>query len=407
MRRDADQFIDGWWDGGDTRPLVIRGVRGCGKTFSALSLAERRGIPCTYVDLGAYGADRALADTAGRVASGLRSLTGQPVPDGTLVVIDGVRGPGIGDALLELASTHRVIAVSRGLEPFGEGFADLRIRTMSFTEFLDAGGRSDLAAMLRGGRTGDAESLIPLFAEFQAVGGLPGAVGAWLSTGDEREADSAVRKVLADILDDACRRDRRVSEETVGNVMSSVPDHLSRANKKFMFSRASPGDAQRSVRTAVGMLEGIGAVLRVEMRGDAAPGAFKLFCFDTGALRVLRGAPMSMVTDPDLGGEFAKGVAENAVLLELERSGAAGSWCWRSGNKAEAELVVPLGGTDVPIQVSSGPSFYPRSLREYSRRDPSAPAVYMSPAPPEVRDGVTRVPLYAACTLRGMFGPGA
>lgn len=406
MRREADRFLDKWWDSGKTKPLVLHGVRGCGKTHTARALGERKCPGYAYADLGSYGVGPAAGDMSrGRVVSDIRTLSGSDMPDGSLVILDNadMMNGLIVSVVIALSKTHRVIAVS-GTGDVGVFCDRFRMEPMTFIEFLDAMGRSDLVTMLRCGRTEDFEELSPLFSEYMAVGGLPGAVSAWIETGDERVVDAEIRRVLGHVADEACRDVTGLRRQTVLNVLNCAAEHLARPNRKFMMSRIPQEDGRAAANTAIRALRDADALYKVNIRSDGTSSSFKLYLFDTGAARVLRGVPLTTAADPFFAGYLADGLAENAVYLELDRSEAGSIWGWRSGNKAEAQFVILGAAGDVPIQVTNRPTFYPMSLRAFVRHDPSAVPIYMSPAPPELRNGIHRVPLYGACTVPSRFG---
>lgn len=242
--------------------------------------------------------------------------------------------------------------------------------------------------------------------EFWAVGGLPAAVRSWLDTGDERSVDREVRRVM-----DSVRRDAAVSipddADITAEVLDSIPEQLSGRNRKFMFGRAVPGARSKTLMQSVGWLESQHVVGRVQITTETSgPGAdqsipnYKLYMFDTGALRVSAGIPMGMMTSDARSMQDAYGgFVENLVYLEMSKSGISDTFCWRSGNKAEVGFVFGSGTTNVPVQVSSGRMAFTRSLAEYLRRCDPGCSFFLSQSPPSVDGGIVRLPLYASGSL--------
>lgn len=247
--------------------------------------------------------------------------------------------------------------------------------------------------------------------EYWAVGGLPGAVSAWLSTGDSRMVDQEISRVLDSIREDAMLSVPGMAG-TLWSVMTSVPEQLSGRNRKFMFSRAVPGARSKTLFESIRWLESCGAVHRLHIAEDVDPAddgdsispSFKLYAFDTGALRVLAGIPLEMLLSEQRAAAVpADGLAEDFALTEMVRSGMEGMYCWRSGNRAEVAFVVGSGEHRVPMQLNIGRMAFTRSIAEFRRRHPSEKGVYLSPLAPDRETDPVRIPIYAAGHLRDIL----
>ena len=138
--------------------------------------------------------------------------------------------------------------------------------------------------------------------------------------------------------------------------------------------------------------------------GDSVTPSFKLYAFDTGALRVLAGIPLEMLLSEQRAAAVpADGLAEDFALTEMVRSGMEGMYCWRSGNRAEVAFVVGSGEHRVPMQLNIGRMAFTRSIAEFRRRHPSEKGVYLSPLAPDREADPVRIPIYAAGHLRDIL----
>lgn len=394
MKRVTCAALDSWLDSGHYGAISVTGVRGCGKTRMIRDRLDSRGVDYAYLDYEADGLTGALSGGPRKLGRMVEDLCDGTPEDFDVVVIDGIRGSArmreSADALAGLSEDVGVIAVGDVRGGFGDGIPGIEMFPLSFDEYLWAMGTT------REDAGGDGE-LGRLFFEFMAVGGFPSAVSEWRESGSEREVDRALRELTARVRDDALRELGRGGEAVIDGIMGSIPAQLSHRNKKFMYSRAVDGSRSKGLARPIDALERVGAVLRVPIATDRGAAGFKLFCSDTGMLRVLAGLPMASMSRPREGDELLKGAAENAVLTELVKSGFRDIGCWRSGNRAEAELVVD--GT-VPIQIDLSDSCYARSLREYIGRHPGSRGVYMSPSPSDGEGGIVGIPMHDA----GMLG---
>lgn len=326
MERIIESEFVKWADEGCTGPLAVSGIRGCGKTAAVKGFAWKRFGDFHYFDYERDGLRDILSGecTARIMGSRLEGLTDRKIAPGSTIIVDGINtgsaAARCGDALRLLASQYRVIAVGSAAR-FGEGFRNVCMLPMSFSEFLTASGREDLAREVESGLFAHESEISAVFPEFLAVGGLPAAVAEWTGDGGERGVDRAIRDVITSIYEDAARECGEACGRCVPDIMMSIPEQLSRGNKKFMYAKAVEGARGKDLLRPLEVLENMGAVHRVPIHGDDRECGFKLYCADTGMLRVLFGMPMEMTGRMRTGDEFSKGVMENAVLLELVKAG--------------------------------------------------------------------------------------
>ncbi len=413
MKRDAESRLVEWVENGSERPLVVTGVRGCGKTYMVRSVLNSVSKDHIYLDYDRDGLEHVLRDgiNVRSILSRLKDRAERPVVD-SIVVIDGIHYSGqiarSFTALVKLAERCRLIVISTIPVPFRNRFEEIRMYPMSFPEFLEAMGSIGLSDDVRKGDFTTSPDTDCLFSEFMAIGGLPAAVSTWLATKDVDEVDRLIRLVMGDILEDATESIGSSVSKELNALLCSIPEQLARPNKKFMFSKVATNARARNVGRPLEVLEGSGAVIRVPLQEgrndtDSNLSSFKLYYADSGILRVAYGMPVGMATRMGSGNEFVKGMCENTVLTEVFKSGYTDVFAWRSGNKAEAELVVSTEHGEVPIQIDDSDSIYVRSLTEFSRqRDPVA-MVHMSHRGPGYTDGVYHIPLYGGCAIPSLL----
>lgn len=408
MRREIEDVLTVWRDRGPSAPMVIEGVRGCGKTHTVRRFASAS-ADSVYFDVRSDGLEHIFSEGHHhRVLSELGAIGGTRIDDGTLIVLDGIQGiPGIDGFLEGMRRIHpKVLCTCTGTYP-----GAVRMEPMSFREYLRASGMDSLAtALARDPLSEEVRSnhgkLSSMMREFWAVGGLPAAVREWMDSGDERSVDREIRRVM-----DSIRRDSAVSipddSDAASDVLGSIPEQLSGRNRKFMFGRAVPGARSRTLMRAVDWLESQCVVGRVQItteasgpKGEQSPPNYKLYMFDTGVLRVASGIPVGlMASDMRPVQDSYGGFVENLVYLELSKSGIRDPFCWRSGNKAEVAFVFGSDGCNVPVQVSSGRMAFTRSLAEYRRRCDPGCSFFLSQTPPSVDTGMVRLPFYASGSL--------
>lgn len=417
MFRSIESALERWRAGDRREPLVVEGVHGCGKTHTLERFAERFFPDHVRLDLRENAAEQAVSvGQPVRIVSEIGRFTGTEVTGRTLIVLDNLeRAPAVMDNVRRLAASRLCAGVACACARVGTVPGSVQMHPMSFDEFLVACGEEGLAESLSDPFSETVASshgrLLSLMREYWAVGGLPGAVSAWLSTGDSRMVDQEISRVLDSIREDAMLSVPGIAG-TLWSVMTSVPEQLSGRNRKFMFSRAVPGARSKTLFESIRWLESCGAVHRLRIAedvdpaddGDSVTPSFKLYAFDTGALRVLAGIPLEMLLSEQRAAAVpADGLAEDFALTEMVRSGMEGMYCWRSGNRAEVAFVIGSGEHRVPMQLNIGRMAFTRSIAEFRRRHPSEKGVYLSPLAPDEESDPVRIPIYAAGHLRDIL----
>ena len=200
MRRKADRLLKEWREKADRKPLLVKGVRQCGKTYLLRTYAQTLFESVVYVNL---ENDRsARADFSGdldphSIIRAIEARTGQRiVPGKTLLFIDEVQA--CEEALTSLkyfcedapeyyvaaAGSLLGVAINHQSYSFPVGKTDLiEMTPLDFEEFLWAMGYERLADEIRS----SFESMDPLapslhdkalglYRQYLVVGGMPEAV---------------------------------------------------------------------------------------------------------------------------------------------------------------------------------------------------------------------------------------
>ena len=158
-------------------------------------------------------------------------------------------------------------------------------------------------------------------------------------------------------------------------VWNSLPGHLARENKKFVFSAIQRSARARDYEDAIVWLEGAGLILRafgvetdrLPLRGYADRRSFKVYALDVGLLGALAGAaPQLLVHGDRLFVEYRGALVESYVAQQLAAAAAGELHYWRSsGGKAEVDFLLERGGEVLPLEVKSGVNPRSKSLRSF------------------------------------------
>jgi predicted AAA+ superfamily ATPase len=389
-----------WKESKYRKPLILKGVRQVGKTWALREFGKRYYANTAYFNFDENPEYRQFFETTkdiGRILQNLAMASGQRVaPRDTLIIFDEVQDcPHVINALKyfhENANEYHVtcagsllgIALARP-SSFPVGKVDfMRIYPMAFSEFLLAGGDSNLAAYLDS--INDFEPLPdaffnPLYEKlkmYYVTGGMPEPVKLWT-----RERDTAlVQTALSNILD-AYERDFAKHPEPrefpkISLIWKSIPSQLSRENKKFLYKAVKDGARAREYEDALQWLTDAELVSKIYR--SSSPGlpiaayddlsSFKLYLVDVGLLRRLAMlAPSAFGEGNRLFTEFKGALSENYVLQALSRQFEAAPRYWSTdGPRWEVDFLLQRENDIIPIEVKAEANIDSRSLKKYKEK---------------------------------------
>lgn len=276
---------------------------------------------------------------------------------------------------------------NRRLNPMGYEIIK-RMHAMDFEEYLWAMGVSrDLTDEFRRNierrepfDPDDLEVINRYFRQFIVVGGMPKAVEVSLSkNGALRDVKDVQHSLNMNMTETILKYAPSVLRLKCRECIDSVPRHLGRENKRFMFNDIR-GDGNK-----VGMREYADPIAWIASAGfvsmcpnltepvrpltPRSGSMFKLYMYDTGLLLDMMGdGARAAVFDGDLTANNGA-VMENAVASMIDRSGFDLFYFERNRvdkdgrkDRIEIDFVTDLGGELAAIEVKSGTNRGSRSL---------------------------------------------
>ncbi|MDO4796597.1 MAG: DUF4143 domain-containing protein [Coriobacteriales bacterium] len=444
MHRDILNDLEEWKASSHRKPLMLKGARQVGKTWSLKEFGAR-----SYQNVAYFSLERIDRDTPSewaeffqttrdphRIVANLSLASGFVIrPKTTLLILDEIQdcpaAIGALKAFCEDAPEYHVatagsllgVALSRDKGSFPVGkvtFMDMQ--PLTFSEFLRADGASNLADWCQDVHASEGvPSMISarLAEELQryfVVGGMPEAVKRWSETSDVGQVD----RVLADLLDsydrDFAKHGGVAMYAKLSRVWRSLPTHLARENKKFVYGQVREGARAREYEDAIEWLASAGLVRKVvRSKAPSIPlssnddeAAFKLYCLDVGLLRAMAHLPATAFGRTDeLFSQFKGGFAESYVAQTLAGQFAAPVRYWTNAKpRHEVDFIVQAGEQVVPIEVKSGENVRASSLRYYGRKYPEATPLRVRCSLLGLRqdNDMLNVPLYLADHMARLIG---
>ena len=405
MRRDITDKLNAWKDKKNRKPLLLTGVRQCGKTYVLKEFGKTAFDDYAYVNFDGNDAVKSIFSydlNVHRILDELESaVLGQKViPGKTLLIFDEIQAcPRAITALkyfceempeLHLIAAGSLLGVAIRSEDisFPVGKVDrLEMYPMSFTEFVEAdGGKGYLDGLRRLPLGQEIPELytVPMekyLKNYYIVGGMPEAVQAWIDSHDYSEAEEVQARILKDYPDDFGKHVPQGQNKIrtimdLNAIWDSIPVQIARENNKFIFSHVKTGARAKDLESSLQWMVNAGLVYRlhlvetpeIPLSGMADATYFKVYMADVGLLRKKSGISyQTILRGSDDFIHFKGALTENYVLTQLKCLGID-SYFWRSKASAELDFLTDYGGELIPIEAKSAGNTKAKSYRQFCEK---------------------------------------
>ena len=430
MERDLISKLVEWKEKAGRKPLILKGVRQCGKTYLLKEFGSRYYESCAYFNFEENGSLKTVFERdydTSRILFELGLYFGKTIEPGkTLLILDEIQECGRAITAMkyfcENAPEYHIvcagsllgIALQKQLS-FPVGKVDfLTLYPMSFSEFLRATGPESLADFVENFKSGKrvpeviGEKLATFLKQYYVTGGMPEVVQTWCDTHNIEQVELVQQAIINSYELDFAKHAPAKDFPKLTAIWRSIPEQLAKENTKFIFSHVKKGWRSKDLEDALEWLIAAGLVYRVckiekpfiPLSSYADDTSFKLYLSDVGILRKLSKLPYEVVLDATpTYKEFKGSMTENYVLCELLKSVDDTAYYWSSGNTAEVDFVLQSGTEIVPIEVKSEKNVKARSLAEYRKKYTPKYAIKTSMKHETNGEEVLNIPLYLIACL--------
>lgn len=418
-----------WKNRKDRKPLILKGVRQCGKTYILKEFGRENYEDVAYFN---FEGNPSLAERfeqdldPQRILVELGILARKPLKPTTLIIFDEIQFCNkaltslkyfyeqVPDYHIVCAGSLLGISLAKPLS-FPVGKVDfLTLRPMSFYEFLLAHDEQMLLEYLE---KMDHHTPVPqMFGDklitglktYYVTGGMPEVVANWIENKDVSEVERIQDDILNSYELDFAKHAPAVDFPKLSLIWKSIPDQLAKENGKFIYGHVKPGARAKDLEDALQWLISAGMAYKVSkiekpalpLSSYSNPGYFKLYMADIGLLRRMSRLPASSIfEDSTIYTEFKGALTENYVLTELVNLLEDVPYYWKSGNTAEVDFVSQFGDKIVPIEVKASTNVRARSLAVYREKYNPEISVRTSLMNFKKDNGLLNIPLYLVWTL--------
>lgn len=395
LKRKIESDLSAWKEQAGRKPLVIKGVRQCGKTYIVRKFAEENYESVVYLNF-ILEPDKKVAFAGNLDVDTIILNLSALIPDSrfidgkTCIILDEIQEcPEARTALKSFYADGRfdVLATGSllGVEGYGKKMKKIKeaegepsvpigsemvitMYPLDFEEFLWANGIGD-SVIDRVKSCFENETPVPegihvammnLLYRYIITGGLPEVVNCFLETKNIELIYKLQRTLLAGYEEDMVKYADDADKPNIRECFESIPRQLAKENKKFQYSEVKKGSRAAQFLGSLQWLEDAGIIKRcyntslpqLPLKVQAIEDCFKVYTTDIGILvSMLDYGTQADILSGNLFG-YKGAIFENLMADFLCKSGQ-GLYYFRKDSGLEIDFLVRLSGECVLIEVKA------------------------------------------------------
>lgn len=325
LKRKIEFVLAEWKNSKLKKPLVIKGIRQCGKTYIVRKFAKENYESVVYMNFilepdkktaftGNIDVDTIILNLSALIPNS-RFINGK-----TCIILDEIQECREARTALksfQMDGRFDVIATGSllGVKGYGKSEMDMEegqdsipvgyenvveMYPLDFEEFLWANGINEkVVATVKS--CFENETVVPdgihkvmmeLLYRYVIVGGLPDVVNTFLETKNIEQTYHVQRSLIAEYEDDMVKYAADEDKPRIRECFESIPKQLAKDNKKFQYSVVRKGARSAQYIGSIQWLEDAGIAKRcyntkvteLPLEGNAVSDCFKLYTTDVGLL---------------------------------------------------------------------------------------------------------------------------
>lgn len=425
MKRKIYSKLIEWKESPSHKPLILNGVRQCGKTYIMKEFGKNEFQTFAYVNCDRNENLHQIFEggfNISKIIRGISALSGVDIiPGKTLIFLDEVQSfPLVLESLkyfcedapdyhVAVAGSLLGIALHSGVSfPVGK-VQTMKLYPMDFEEFLMAKGEQQLLRIMHDHDfdllTALHEKCKDLLRQYYYVGGMPEVVKSYIDNGQLKPVRAIQNEILSNYAGDFSKHAPYQEVPRISMVWQSILGHLSRENKKFIYGALKKGGRAKEFEVAIQWLVDAGLVYKVNkctkpqlpLKFYEDFTAFKLYLCDCGLMGAMADtAAKDVLIGDSVFTEYKGAFTEQYVLQQILSSGISDIYYYSADDsRMEMDFLMQREGALLPVEVKGGTSIKSTSLHNYLMEHPGIQAIRYSMLPYKKQDFLTNIPLYA------------
>ena len=319
LKRKIEQVLINWKNTPNHSPLIIKGCRQCGKTFSVRDFAKKNYKYEVYLNFFKNPSYISIFDGSLEIDNLIMMMSALLGPSAvfkqgeTVIILDEIQDcPEARTALKFFREDGRFDVIGTGSLLGVKGYGKqpksipvgsetvIEMHPLDFEEFLWANGITpQIIDKLK--EYFNEEKPVPealhekmrqLILQYTVVGGMPEVVDTFVKTKQMNSVLALQRDIVRSYEDDMVKYADDKDKSLIKECFQSIPKQLSKENKKFQYSIVKKGGTASKFQGSIQWIEDAGIIARcynldlpeLPLDGNAIDDVFKVYMQDSGLL---------------------------------------------------------------------------------------------------------------------------
>ena len=427
-----------WKNTPNHKPLIIKGCRQCGKTFSVNAFAKEYYTHVVYLNFFEHPDYKLAFEGSKQIDSIVMNLTAllpnsRFVSGQTCIILDEIQECSAARTALKffkIDGRYDVIATGSLLGVCGYkgdetdynsipvGYEQhIEMFPLDFEEFLWANGINQEIIELLTKSLQERTPIPPaihqrmrqLILEYTIVGGMPEVVNRFIATHNMSDVLEEQHSIITGYKEDMVKYAANEDKVRLRAAFDSIPRQLSKENKKFQFSVIKKGARAKEYITGIQWLEDAGIIIRcrnlsiteLPLEGNAIEDSFKVYMRDTGLfVSMLEEGTQFDILQGRLYG-YKGAIFENLIADIFTKMGRK-LYYYRKDSGLEIDFVIRYHSECVLVEVkaSTGNTKSTKTILQHPDKYHVYQAIKLGDYNIGEKDGILTLPIYLAFLLR-------
>lgn len=438
LQRKIERTLIKWKNTPNHKPLIIKGCRQCGKTFSVNAFAKEYYTHVVYLNFFEHPDYKLAFEGSKQIDSIVMNLTAllpnsRFVSGQTCIILDEIQECSAARTALKffkIDGRYDVIATGSLLGVCGYkgdetdynsipvGYEQhIEMFPLDFEEFLWANGINQEIIELLTKSLQERTPIPPaihqrmrqLILEYTIVGGMPEVVNRFIATHNMSDVLEEQNSIITGYKEDMVKYAANEDKVRLRAAFDSIPRQLSKENKKFQFSVIKKGARAKEYITGIQWLEDAGIIIRcrnlsiteLPLEGNAIEDSFKVYMRDTGLfVSMLEDGTQFDILQGRLYG-YKGAIFENLIADIFIKMGRK-LYYYRKDSGLEIDFVIRYHSECVLVEVkaSTGNTKSTKTILQHPDKYHVYQAIKLGDYNIGEKDGILTLPVYMAFLLK-------
>lgn len=435
LKRKIEKTLIDWKNTVGHSPLIVKGCRQCGKTYSVRDFAKKYYKNEVYLNFfknpdylsifeGSLEIDNLIIMMSALLGAGAIFEPGE-----TVIILDEIQDcPEARTALKFFKEDGRFDVIATGSLLGVKGYGKqpksipvgsetvVEMHPLDFEEFLWANGITPQIIEKLKGYLAE-EKPIPealhkkmhqLLLQYTVVGGMPEVVKCFVTTKQMNSVLSLQRDIVYSYKDDMIKYAEDIDKPLIRECFESIPKQLSKENKKFQYSVVKKGGSASKFKGSLQWIEDAGIVSRcynltlpeLPLDGNAVDEIFKVYMKDTGLfVSMLEDGTQYDILQGNLYG-YKGAIFENLIADIFAKMGRK-LYYYHKDSGLEIDFVIRHkgGATLVEVKSTTGNAKSAKTILAHPEKYHVSEAIKLGEYNIGRNDRILTIPLYMAFLL--------